>query len=690
MHYNFTRRLNINHFSHKLLCDFCKLWRKPMPFKQKFTETKLTTKFGEFNIRVYPDNTGKEVFALWKEPINQKEPTLVRVHSECITGDMLGSLHCDCGKQLSKSLEIINKEGGIVIYLRQEGRGIGLFEKMKTYQLQSNGYDTFEANTLLGHKPDLRSYEMVKTVLDDFHIQKIRLLTNNPSKVSDIAKLGIEVIEQVPLISRANKHNKKYLETKKNKFQHFIKKSTHSYFYQFNVDSPELIPPIITFIEHRKKDPLLKIGIGITANSQSLTNTNEIIRINKIIKLCENHKTLSPVIHFSFENSSDTSKDAAKIKELWPSIIRLQVNDLKTLNSSTIKKLCEFFSINLPLSNDNFDIIQDTEIRKILKKNKSFIMLDNSKGNGIEESKDSFTNKIDLLLSYGLNNIFLCGGFGPNKLETYFEIKRYYRINFSIDAEKNLKTNNKIDIEKIKSYLSQLIRFDDPKQEGINQTRKFLEEHRRTEWENTEINGYKFSIHSKVFHAGLFPSSSWFASELCTLLKNDSHFCEIGCGSGVISCLTALSNPKLEITATDINPHATENTEINATQLNLLHRIKTFTGDVLDSIEATPQFDSIFWALPFGFLDPGIDISFEEAQVFDPGYRAIRKFFQTAKLYLKPNGRLLIGFSSDLGHPDLLEEIAKENSFKLIKLKETMIKENVDVKFEILEARLSL
>jgi len=659
-----------------------------MESKKSFTETKLATKFGEFNIRVYPaDNQGKEVFALWKDPTDSTTPHLVRVHSECITGDMLGSLHCDCGKQLSKSLEIIHKEGGIVIYLRQEGRGIGLFEKMKTYQLQSKGHDTFEANTLLGHKPDLRSYEMVKTVLDDFHIQKIRLLTNNPSKVSDIAKMGIEVVERIPIISRANKHNKKYLETKRTKFQHFTKKPEQSYLYQFNIDEPELIGPVIEFIEHRKKDPLLKLGIGVSATPASLRDPNEISRIDAIIRSCRDNPTLSPVIHFSFAQSSDVLRDANEIKQTWPSIKRLQVNDLKVLDTGVLKKLCELFFIDLPLSDDNFDILQKEELRKVLKENNSFILLDNSKGTGKEESKESFTRKIDILLSYGINNIFLCGGFGPDSLGSYFEIKRHYRFNFSIDAETKLKTNHKSDIEKIKLYLSQLIRFDAPKEEGIRQTRKFLEEHRRTDWETTEINGHKFSIHSKVFHAGHFPSTAWFAAELDSLLKNTSHFCEIGCGSGVISCLTAQANPNLRIIATDINPHATENTELNAKQLGLSHRIETLTGDVLDSITPNAQFDSIFWALPFGLLDPGTDITFEEAQVFDPGYRAIRKFFKTAKQYLKPNGKLLIGFSSDLGHPSLLKEIAKENSLKLIKVKETIMKEDTEVKFEILEGR---
>ena len=189
----------------------------------EFTETALATKFGNFNIRVYADTQGKETIALCTEQLDITAPALVRIHSECMTGDTFGSLHCDCGEQLAESLTQINRSGnGILIYLRQEGRGIGLFEKMKTYALQKKGYDTFEANVLLGHKPDARTYEKAKMVLNDLGVAHIRLLTNNPAKVSEIEKFGIKVIERVPLVVAPNEHNKRYLTTKRDKFNHLL------------------------------------------------------------------------------------------------------------------------------------------------------------------------------------------------------------------------------------------------------------------------------------------------------------------------------------------------------------------------------------------------------------------------------------------------------------------------------------
>lgn len=656
--------------------------------KNDFVEAKLATKFAEFNIRVYRDQLSKETLVLSTQNLDTSKPVLVRVHSECLTGDMLGSLHCDCGQQLTKSLQIISEEGGILIYLRQEGRGIGLFEKIKSYKLQSKGYDTFEANVLLGHQPDLRSYEMVKTILDDLHIQKIKLLTNNPSKVSEIAKFGIKIVERIPLISRATKYNKKYLETKKYKFQHLFSSSDQYYYYQFHIEDLHQLELIVDFLKNKKTDPLLKICVGISANTESLADATEIKKINDIIKATRIHSDLIPIIHFSFLDCINILETAKQIKETWPLANRIQLNDISKFKFKEFQQIFTLFSqIDVPFCDDNFKLLQSKRYRGLLKKYNSLILLDNSKGRGIEESKEVFKKKIDTLLALGLNNIALCGGLGPDKLDIYFDIRRFYRINFSIDAETNLKTEGKFDVEKIKTYLTQLIRFDDPKKNSIEQTIDFLRKNSRNDWTQVIIEDQKFAIHPKVFNAGHFPSSNWFASELIPLLKEESDFCEIGCGSGVITTLISLSNHNLKIVATDINPFASENTKLNVEKFGLNSRVEVFTGDVLDSINSEKRFDTIFWALPFGFLDPGTTVGLEEMQVFDPGYRAIRKFFQTAKNYLKSNGRLLIGFSSDLGHPNLLKDLANQYSISLTRIKTKKMMENEQVTFEILEGK---
>jgi GTP cyclohydrolase II len=181
----------------------------------------LPSNYGDLSITVYDQGPGKETVVLTTKRLTGHITPLVRIHSECLTGDTFGSLRCDCGPQKDASLRMIAESGnGIFIYLRQEGRGIGLYEKIKAYKLQEQGHDTYDANILLGHDADAREYSMAKKVLDDLDIHNIKLITNNPKKVTAMQKLGINVSERVPLIIAPNEFNKRYLATKKSKFGH--------------------------------------------------------------------------------------------------------------------------------------------------------------------------------------------------------------------------------------------------------------------------------------------------------------------------------------------------------------------------------------------------------------------------------------------------------------------------------------
>ncbi len=181
--------------------------------------TILPTKLGRFQIIIYKTSDNQEHFALVKGVINDE--TLVRLHSSCVTGDILFSLKCDCGDQLKQSMEQIQKNGsGVIVYLNQEGRGIGLTNKIKAYALQEVGYDTVEANEKLGLPVDARDYKTAAGILHDLGLKKIRLLTNNPDKVEQLERYGIEVVEQVPIEVFPNPINKKYLKTKKEKMSH--------------------------------------------------------------------------------------------------------------------------------------------------------------------------------------------------------------------------------------------------------------------------------------------------------------------------------------------------------------------------------------------------------------------------------------------------------------------------------------
>lgn len=192
---------------------------------EREVEINLPTEIGEFRMIAFTDkNNGEEHVALIKGFWDENEPILVRVHSSCITGDIFGSCRCDCGPQLQSAMKKIEEEGkGVIVYMNQEGRGIGMMNKLKAYKLQEEGYDTVEANIKLGFREDQRDYGIGAQILRNLNVTKMRLMSNNPKKRTGLIGYGLEIVENVPLEIESNKHNKFYLETKRDKMGHTIK-----------------------------------------------------------------------------------------------------------------------------------------------------------------------------------------------------------------------------------------------------------------------------------------------------------------------------------------------------------------------------------------------------------------------------------------------------------------------------------
>ena len=206
------------------IADLIAYRRKNDKLVEFVEEVNMPTAHGEFKLRMYRSRvTGLEHLALIKGNVGDGEPALVRVHSECFTGDVLGSERCDCGPQLHTAMEMIEREGrGAVLYMRQEGRGIGLANKLHAYKKQEQGMDTVEANVALGFAPGLRDYGEGAQMLVDLGIHKLRLLTNNPCKIAGLEGYGLEIVERVPIVIPANVHDKRYLDTKREKMGHIF------------------------------------------------------------------------------------------------------------------------------------------------------------------------------------------------------------------------------------------------------------------------------------------------------------------------------------------------------------------------------------------------------------------------------------------------------------------------------------
>ncbi len=207
------------------IADLIEYRMRTESFVHRAVEAQVPTSFaGEFKVIVYENDVEDlQHVALVKGEINPAKPILVRVHSECLTGDIFGSLRCDCGDQLRRAMEMMDKDGsGVFLYVRQEGRGIGLVNKLKAYILQDQGFDTVEANEKLGFKPDLRNYGIGAQVLADLGVKKMRLITNNPKKIVGLEGYGLSIEEQIPIEIPPNEHNKCYLECKKLKMGHML------------------------------------------------------------------------------------------------------------------------------------------------------------------------------------------------------------------------------------------------------------------------------------------------------------------------------------------------------------------------------------------------------------------------------------------------------------------------------------
>jgi len=208
-----------------MIKDLIKHRMRTESFVKRLATVKLPTKYGsEFTAIVYTNDIDNNIhLALVKGEIKPEDEILVRVHSQCLTGDVFGSERCDCGEQLHKAMEMIKKEGkGVILYMKQEGRGIGLINKLKAYELQDKGLDTVEANIKLGFKPDLRDYGVGAQILVDLGVRKMRLMTNNPKKIVGLEGYGLKVVERVSIETRPNEKNIIYLKTKKKKLGHML------------------------------------------------------------------------------------------------------------------------------------------------------------------------------------------------------------------------------------------------------------------------------------------------------------------------------------------------------------------------------------------------------------------------------------------------------------------------------------
>jgi methylase of polypeptide subunit release factors len=396
-----------------------------------------------------------------------------------------------------------------------------------------------------------------------------------------------------------------------------------------------------------------------------------------------------PVAHYSFEGNSATLEDFNDLKNGFPHLAHVAVNDVGPNFKDALGYAAAHFSLIIPLSEETLFLLDDPDFKTLANTSGSSVLIDNSRGTGQEVSVDTLGAMIEACLQRGFNKLALAGGFGPGMLERYFALCDRFGMRFSIDAESHLQTEGVLDQHKAVAYLEELLRHAHPlKKDAYVQETRSLAAHSRA-MTHKEVLPYldkELVVYPEVFHPGIFFSSQWYAQQVAELVAETKSFCEIGCGTGIVTMTVALQNPNLACMALDISKAAIENTQENTAAWGLAARVEVVQSDVLSALPAEKKLDTIFWALPFGYLEPTEELDTVDQQTFDPGYASIEKFFKDGKEHLDDAGRLLFGFSEEIGTFELIEHFAKTYGYSLKLLAEHRGIEKSPVSAQIYEA----
>jgi len=434
---------------------------------EQMVAMEMPTRLGLFRVFVWAGPRGQERVALVTPTLDPSRDVMVRVHSECLTGDVFHSLTCDCGPQKELALKKLHEHGnGIFVYHRQEGRNLGLFKKIQSYNLMQNGMDTHEAILSIAGHPDPRDYAEVLTVLDDLlggQKGTIKLLTNNPYKALFLERHGYHVVVE-QLRAGASVHNASYTRAKTEKFLH----NTVGYvpytsvtLARTDIENSKAIEDIIRAAHPSSVGRKLFFGVSLYPTAEELKNT----------KLLENLAAQLATLH----NSIVATENAHLVLHVYYPLTRLTQRNLKRF----LGELPFDFSLQFRLPDDVSDIRVDVDLIDSLhgqhvifqltakhfflleqrsfvdyfSSPNKFIMLDQSFGHGIKEHLDITKEKILKLISRGLSRVSVAGGYGPDNVSHVHELEDYFKIPISVDAESKLRTDGHLDAAKVAKYL---------------------------------------------------------------------------------------------------------------------------------------------------------------------------------------------------------------------------------------------
>jgi len=427
--------------------------------------TSIPTSFGVFKLWVWDKERGQEPLALSTPELNPTKEVIVRIHSECLTGDVFSSLTCDCGPQKKVALQEIKKHGnGIFIYHRQEGRNMGLFKKIQAYNLMQGGLDTHEANILLSGSPDAREYSDILKILNILlhgYKSALVLLSNNPYKKLFLERQGYCVVMR-PLCVGKTIYNTNYFQTKEQKFSHYtVAYQPYAGITLFREDLKNQgtnIARLINSFDLKNCGRKIFLGISIFPQNNDLKDNRLAKEINQFAQKFKNNPGVCIVLHLDYNERRlfyhDLKNFLALLKFRYSLQLRLNQNSkLSKIDLEILESLCGE-NVIFQIKKNQYALLENPKFIECFQKAHTFLLLDESFGTGTSESLALTREKIMTVIKKDISHIAVAGGYNHDKLNEITALEDYFKIPISVDAESKLHKNHTLDLTETSAYLA--------------------------------------------------------------------------------------------------------------------------------------------------------------------------------------------------------------------------------------------
>ncbi len=631
----------------------------------------MPTEHGVFVCSVWPGQRGCELMALSTPRLDTSKEVMVRIHSECLTGDVFSSKTCDCGAQKDRSLKLIDDHGnGIFIYHRQEGRNMGLYKKVQAYNLMQKGIDTHEANIRLAGHPDGREYGDVLMVLSELlgsTKSKIRLLTNNPYKKLFLMRHGYSVVIE-PLVVATTRHNGAYVETKYAKFLHGAHGSEPYVgitIYRNDLGATANLKKMLTAIN--LKDCGRKVYVGIAVFPEK-GDTRDLVFASEINTFAAGLSSLSEVhvvLRINYPESRSAYNELKKFLALLSFGYSLQFRYAATAARVDTELIDSLHAdrIIFQIKSEHFYLLDQKDFREYFSRPHRSLLLDESWGTDSSASFESTREKILYLVSRGMSRIGVAGGYCAENADRVFEFEDFFKIPISTDAETRLRHDSRLSIADAEKYLWRILRPSTAfcgltLDQAIEIQKKFHQhagEGRVTldiEISN-DLTLKDFQVHKHVLNPNIVSDARLFARALHEQRRSyaGKSVIDMGTGSGILGIVMALDGAG-NVVCADVSPEATANARANVETYSLKNQVSIVQSDLFSALKGI-RADVIVFNHPYF---PGAPIADQKISIamMDSG-DLLQRFLKEAKDHLNPDGIIIMPyheFAGDVNDPE--------------------------------------